>query len=177
MLTEQNIEAELSYAYLHAVAAHAGFACKESDRHLDDAGVDATVSVYGRFLAPDSRLGSFDLHVQLKATVGTPAEKDGRLSYRLTIPHYNKLRDPRVGIQRVLAVLFLPENKAEWLVHSEDGLIARRCAYWLSLRGAPESANEKYQTVYLPRSQVLSATGLTALMTRLSRLEVISHEA
>ena len=41
MLTEQNIEAELSYAYLHAVASRAGFSCEYRNRHLDGAGVDA----------------------------------------------------------------------------------------------------------------------------------------
>jgi hypothetical protein len=77
----------------------------------------------------------------------------------------------------VLVVLFLPEDPLQWLLHSEDGLIARRCAYWVSLFTAPASTNEKYQTVYLPRSQVLSVAGLTALMTRISRKEVLGYEA
>jgi hypothetical protein len=38
MLTEQNIEAELSYAYLHAVASRAGFSCEYTPRHADAAG-------------------------------------------------------------------------------------------------------------------------------------------
>lgn len=45
MLSEQNIEAELSYAYLHAVASRAGFSCEYRNRHLDGAGVDATITV------------------------------------------------------------------------------------------------------------------------------------
>ena len=51
MLTDQNFEAELSYAYLHAVATRVGFSCEYRNRHLDGAGVDATVTEDGRMLA------------------------------------------------------------------------------------------------------------------------------
>jgi len=68
MLTEQNIEAELSYAYLHAVASHAGFSCEYRNRHLDGAGVDATITEDNRKLASDSVLTSFSVDIQLKAT-------------------------------------------------------------------------------------------------------------
>jgi hypothetical protein len=78
MLTDQNIEAELSYAYLHAVASRAGFACEYTTRHMDSAAVDAIVREEGRFLATDSELGSFELYVQLKATYQPLSEVKGR---------------------------------------------------------------------------------------------------
>jgi len=71
MLTTQNIEAELSYAYLHAVASRAGIICERTGRGSDDAGVDAVLRVKGQ-LAEDSRLTSFTVDVQLKATVVHP---------------------------------------------------------------------------------------------------------
>jgi hypothetical protein len=74
-------------------------------------------------------------------------------------------------------VLYLPEDAAHWLSHSEDGLLAKRCAYWVSLRGAPESDNPRHQTVYIPRKQILSVDGLAELMTRVSRCEEIRYEA
>jgi hypothetical protein len=43
MLSMQNIESELSYAYLHAVASRCGIICESSGRHTDDAGVDAVL--------------------------------------------------------------------------------------------------------------------------------------
>jgi hypothetical protein len=177
VLTQQNIEAELSYAYLHAVATRAGFDCSYSSRNLDAAGVDATITEDNRFLAEDSAISFVQLHVQLKATIGEPANIEGNLSYRLTLPHSNKLRKTEIAVPRILAVLFLPKDPMDWLIHSEDGLLACRCAYWVSLYGALESTNESYQTVYLPRAQVLSADGLTTLMTRISRGEVIPYEA
>ena len=177
MLTEQNIEAELSYAYLHAVASRAGFSCEYSNRHSDSAGVDATVKEDGRRLSPNSVQTTFDLHVQLKATYQVPSLIDGRFSFSLPVPSYNKLRTPHITHFRILVVMFLPQDPEEWLRHTEDGLIAKRCAYWVSLRNAAESLNPKHQTVYIPQSQQLSPDSLTALMTRLSRREEISYDA
>lgn len=175
MLTEQNIEAELSYAYLHAVASRAGFACEYTTRHMDSVAVDAIVREEGRFLATDSVLGSFEAHLQLKATYQRLTEINGRWSFSLPIHQYNRLRESRVQNPRLLVVLQLPPNPEEWLRHSEDSLVAKQCAYWVSLRGAPASTNEKEQTVYVPRSQLLSPDSLIALMTRFSRREVISY--
>ena len=51
------------------------------------------------------------------------------------------------------------------------------CAYWVSLRGASASANDKNQTVYIPRENLLTPQGLTNLMARFSGQEVISYGA
>jgi len=52
ILTENNIKSELSYAYLHVVAARAGCSAVVTDRHSDDAGIDAVIRAKERF-APD----------------------------------------------------------------------------------------------------------------------------
>ena len=107
-------------------------------RYLDDAGVDAVLHEDGRRLASDSVLTSFEVHVQLKATYQSPVEQDGHFSYSLTVPRYDKLRKAQVNTPRILVILYLPADATEWLRHSEDGLVAKRCAYWVSLRNAPE---------------------------------------
>ena len=177
MLTDQNIEAELSYAYLHAVASRVGFSCEYRNRHLDGAGVNATITEDGRRLADDSVLTSFSVDLQLKATYRELPEQDGRISYFLSIPHYNKLRLEEVAAPRLLVVMRLPRHAEEWLQITEDALIAKRCAYWVSLRGASASTNDESQTVYVPRENLLSPRGLTNVMARFSRLEVIPYVA
>lgn len=177
MLTEQNVEAELSYAYLHAVASKAGFACEYTTRHMDSAAVDAIVREEGRFLSTDSLYGSFEVHIQLKTTYQRLPEINGRWSFSLPIHQYNRLRELKVQSPRILVVFRLPPNPEDWLRHSEDSLVAKQCAYWVSLCGAPASANEREQTVYVPRSQQLSPDSLTALMTRFSRREVIPYDS
>ena len=176
MLTSQNIEAELSYAYLHAVATKEGFSCEYSNRHMDNISVDAIIREDGRFLAENSIFASFDLFVQLKATSRIPLERDGKWSFSLPIKQYDKLRSDRITSPRILVLLILPEDPNEWLIHTEDGLIAKRCAYWVSLRGFRASDNQSTQTIYLPKTQVFSPSRLRELMTRFSRREVISYE-
>ena len=176
MLSEQNIESELSYAYLHAVASRGGFSCTYSHRHLDNAGVDAIIHEDGRKLSAASELTSFEVHVQLKATYQTPTEVDGYFSFSLKVKHYNKLRSTRVNSPRILVVLYLPTDQEDWLSHTEDCLVAKRCAYWVSLKGAPASENDDSQTVYIPKGQLLSTGSLNDLMTRFSRREEVLYE-
>jgi hypothetical protein len=173
VLTPQNIESELSYAYLHAIASRAGIICEYSGRHSDEAGVDAVLRVKGR-LAPDSIFTQFTVDVKLKATKKVPIEQNGRYSHSLKVKNYNELRSTNTSAPQLLVVLFLPEDAENWLSHSEDGLVTRRCAYWVSVRGAVETDQDS-RTIYVPRANLLSVTGLRTLMTRFSRQEVLNY--
>jgi hypothetical protein len=84
VLSTKNIESELSYAYLHAVASRCGFCCEVTGRHSDAAGVDAVLRVHGR-LVDDSVFTQFTIDVQLKATIAVPAEENGKYSYSLNL--------------------------------------------------------------------------------------------
>jgi hypothetical protein len=177
MLTCENIKSELSYAYLHAIASRAGFNCECTNRHADNVGIDARVSEYGR-LDDDSVLTDFSLDVQLKATAKrlvSPRTRPSDLSYVLKVDQYDKLRNESAANQKILVVLFLPPAENYWLVHKTDQMVARRCAYWVSLRGAIASTNTDSLTVYLPKANILTVDSLRVLMTRLSRQERITY--
>ena len=173
MLTDQNAESELSYAYLHAIASRGRIICEYTGRHTDDAGVDVVLRVKGR-LAPDSLLTQFAVEVQLKATTKVPPEQDGKYSYALKVKNYNELRSTNTGAPQLLVVLYLPPDASTWLTHSEECLVARRCAYWISLRGAP-AVDQGTRTVYIPIANLLSVEGLQSLMTRFSKREVLDY--
>ena len=170
-MTENDIMAELSYAYLHAVAARAGFGCKVGSRIDDGASVDAFVRVNER-MAADSVIWNFDFEVQLKATKQALIEINGRYSYFFQgIKRYDKLRDPGSPLPKLLIVLLLPDDPAQWLTLDENSLISRRCAYWVSLEGAPASDNDTGKTIAIPRSQLLTVEALRDVALRLSRQE------
>lgn len=174
-LTQNDVEAELSYAYLHAIAAAANIGCSVSDRHQDNAGVDAEICARDQF-DDDSILTDITVHVQLKATSQKMVARDGKYSYALNTKQYNKLRRVTTVPYRILVVLFLPAGVKEWLQHSEEALLMKRCAYWVSLRGAPESQNSTSMTVHIPTRQVFSPEGLIELMVRISKQEDLLYE-
>jgi hypothetical protein len=171
-LSTNNIESELSYAYLHAVAAKAAVGCKPGNRHDDNSGIDAELTGWGPF--PDGGYrNEVDIKVQLKATTLTPVDNANTWSYALNgIDRYNDLRCDAVSTPRILVVLFLPHDPKDWLHLDENALLLRKCAYWVSLRGAKPSSNTTAQTVYIPKSQRFDPDGLTALMSLLSRNKV-----
>lgn len=175
-LTSENIESELSYAYLHAVASKAGVCCEIAGRHEDNAGVDARLVGWGRFPNGGWRQ-EIDLKIQLKATIKQPAAVGDSLSYSLSgISRYDDLRTEAVATPRIMVVLFLPDKPESWMTHTEDALSLHRCAYWVSLRGAKPSANKTAQTIYLPKAQRFDADGLISLMSALSRNEIPTYQ-
>jgi hypothetical protein len=169
--TDNDIESELSYAYLHAVAARAGMECQVTARHSDNKGVDARVRAWGPF-NNGGYLSEVNIDVQLKATTQAFGSAENFLRFEIQgIERFDRLRDQTVEIVRLLVVLFLPKDKAEWLSWSPEELIVRQCAYWICLRGMPETGNRKSITIKIPRANALTPDALAALAAGISRNE------
>ena len=127
-LSLQNTEAELSYAYLHAIAGKAGMSCKAGDRHDDGEGVDAEVNFRG--ITSHPYLTHVQLNIQLKATVSPPGNDPNFVSYYFNgVSRYDKLRTEDSQIYKILAVLFLPSDPTSWLTSTPDELILKKSAY------------------------------------------------
>lgn len=177
MLDDQNIECELSYAYIHAIASRSGFSCSQANRHEDNAGIDVYIRSENKFLDANSKITSLQLQLQLKATIKAPVEANDKLPHSIKVKQYNKLRSITLGQQRLLVVYYLPREKEEWLNHTENALVTKRCAYWVSLRGAPDVNDQDNVTVYIPRSQILSHNSLMTLMISRSKEEWADYES
>ncbi|WP_084164949.1 DUF4365 domain-containing protein [Skermanella stibiiresistens] len=169
-LSSQNVEAELSYAYLHAVASYAGMSCRSGDRHEDNAGIDAVITAWQPI--PKGLWGwrsEVDIKIQLKATILPVVEAGDFIPYFLRgVDRYNDLRCSTLAAARILVIMFLPKNPTEWLNVSPNELLMKDCAYWTSLRAAPESKNISGETIYIPRNQLFSPASLLDLATNLS---------
>lgn len=176
-LTSNDVESELSYAYVHAVAAKAGMGCEVSGRHNDNAGVDARLTAWGPF-PNGGYLEEVDLNIQLKATISEPADDGDCYSYFLRgTERYDDLRTTALSTPRILVVLFLPRNPDEWVCLDEEQLSLRRCAYWVSLRGASSSANGTGVTVKIPKRQIFNHISLAEIVRRLSHNDIPAYEA
>ncbi len=117
---------EFSRAYLHAIAAGAGLKFDPAGRPDDDS-VDVAISTRGlRGTARSPRL-EVQVKCQMSAATGDP------ISYALKQKNYEDLRHTDYGVPRILVVVFVPEQVAVWTTHTEQELMMRYCAYWVSL--------------------------------------------
>jgi hypothetical protein len=153
-----------SRAYIHAVAAAAGF--KYSDAPLpDDDHVDVTISSRG----PMGLIRSPKIDIQAKCKLGPP--EGDPISYALNAGDYEGLRHLDYGSPRILVVVFVPHDVALWTEHTAEKLMLRYCGFWTCLQGLPQSSNEATVTVYLPRTNTFSVAGLIEVMARIGRKE------
>lgn len=152
-LNDDERKANLSFAWLSALAALAGYTC-EKGPDPDVTSVDAIVRT-GR---PPTGL----IDVQLKATSSPNVLKDG-LHYQVRNPNYDHLRESPRLCPIILAILELPANAEDWSECDAEQLALRRRVWWLSLRGYPEIDGGS-KVVILPESQLLNPGSLQQLM-------------
>jgi hypothetical protein len=107
------------------------------------------------------------LEVQLKASSQDILQKE-HVVFPLPLKKYEELRH-KTMLPRLLVVFVLPHEPVDWLQQSEDQMITRRCAYWLSLSGASATKNKKNVTVRLPRTNCLNVENLRGMMEAVSR--------
>lgn len=168
MLTENRIKEEISLAYVLAVAATKKFATELT--RVDADSVDATIRYNGR-LDKDSTLHSPEIKLQLKAT-SNPVIRDGNIHFPLPIKNYNDLR-LRSTTPRLLVVLCMSNDPEDWLTHSPDELVLKKCAYFCNLLGLPISSNETSVTVKIPMTNLFSPDVIHTLMIKSSKEEVL----
>ena len=158
MTPNQRME-ELSFAYVKGIAARAGF--KVARPNTDTDSVDGILmSDYGRRPRVD---------FQAKSTTRDLLRGDS-IHFPLPVKNYNELRADTM-VPRILVVLLMPVDPAEWLVQSPEELCLRHCAYWLSLEGRPATDNPSNVTVSVPTANIFSVEQLTGLMERIEKGE------
>jgi hypothetical protein len=161
-VTPEQLQEEISKAYLHAVAAKCGYAVGNwtQDHGCVDTTVAAATSLgTGTHVRPK-------VDVQLKATRQQDVEHDTFVSWQLEADHYEQLRAP-AQLPHLLVVLLLPNDIRDSVEHTVDQLVIRRCAYWVKMTGMPAIATAS-KTVRLPKTQVFSPTQLEKILTAVS---------
>jgi hypothetical protein len=167
LLTRNHRQEALSRAYVQAVAARCGLGCTL----LRDFayGVDLTLHDISRKGRRYTESG-FKLDIQAKSLAGGVLTETHAV-YDLSVPAYDDLRDPYLGCPRILVVLVLPEQEQDWTTQTEEHLLLRRCAYWMSLKGYPPTENERTVRLPIPRTNVFSIASLQLLMAKVRARE------
>ena len=155
---DDNIRKErFSLAYIRAVAAHAGF-------YTDEPQVDRS-SIDGVLRADFGRGPRIEF--QAKAT-SQDIRREDHLALPLPIGNYKDLAHDSM-IPRILVVVLMPQEQAQWLSQTSDELCLRHCAYWLSLKGQPSIENTTSVTVHIPVANVFGSEQLAVLMGKVER--------
>jgi hypothetical protein len=159
MLPRNLRQEALSHSYVRTIAARAGVICGGTDNDFGCDLILRAVVVYDQQYWDSGP----QIDIQLKST--TRAEvRDGEVLYDLEVRAYNLLRQETGSRPRLLVLLVLPEDEAQWTSQSVEELILRRCAYWLSLRGAAPTTNQTTVRVAIPRANVFSPDALQRLL-------------
>jgi len=152
LLATTDIEEALSIAYVHSVAAAAGYviALKNFDRD----GIDVTVEAGGGFRPK--------IDAQVKATINLPQAGD---VFRFPLPrrNYDHLIIP-TQTPRILIVMHLPPDQISWVKVDIESLVLKNCAYWVCLTGAPKTENSTSITVDVPVANKFDVAGLKGLL-------------
>jgi len=155
---------QFSVAYCHAVAATAGLSI-QGPSDPDDDSVDRTI---GRSGGKGSQR-SPKLDVQLKATAQDVVRAD-HIAISISRKNYDDLRAPSV-VPRILMVVVMPDDPAEWLAQSEEELCLRKCGYWVNLHGYDDTENPTRITVHVPRANQFTVAALHHIMDRIAERE------
>ncbi len=166
MLTRAHRQEALSRAYIQAVAGACGLSCSFRDF---DYGIDTTLHVIREVEERLEETGH-SLDIQAKSTTAA-AIGPTEIVYDMELDAYRLLRASTPFTPRILVLLVMPNDEKAWLDHDEERLTLRRCAYWLSLRGRPETRNRKSVRITIPCSNVFSPAELSRLMEKVVKRE------
>ena len=149
---------QFSNAFVYAVTSGAG--CTVAKPAVDHDSIDWTIS---------NRLSRRPkLDVQLKCTeMGDVA--DCKLAFALKKKNYDDLRIADLIAPRILVVVVIPAKPDEWIESRHGELVWRRCAYWMSLAGFGDSANDTSVTIHIPTAQVFTVQSLSELMEKVNQ--------
>lgn len=169
--TQQERMEDISIAYVSAVAASNGYSVNSVKR--DNDGVDMQLSCKGKPHLTSIR-HSPQLDIQLKSSYSSSRIKfdnNGDVLYSLEAKNYNSLIDECRCNPLILVLLHLPEEETTWIEHTNQYLKLQKCAYWISLRGKPETRNKSSITIKIPCSNIFSPASLKEIMIKIGEGE------
>lgn len=163
LMDPQKQKEEFQFAYVCALAAHAGL--NRGDFRVDDDSIDITFQAKGNF--GPGRIRSPMIQVQLKCS-SQELIADDVIKFPLKVKNYDDLRGDDVVVPRYLAVLLVPDNVEHWIAINGDHIALFKSCYWLSLRHCGPTENQISITVEVPLAQRLTSATLWDMIERAS---------
>lgn len=142
---------KLAKAYMHVLLAKLNYAMQETHSDVDGIGID--FQVYNKVVGEKRTVGSEaeQVNMQLKAvsisSKSMIAKTDKHIEYTLT----EDLQ--AIGPNFYLVVVeLLPDTEVDdWIVHCEDNIMLKKCAYYYKVTGKLKAG-----TIKIPKTNILT---------------------
>ena len=157
-----NRKEELSISYLNALCAVQGIAMER--RKHDNDGID--FNLHKEIICKDD-ISKFraQFDVQLKASSSGYTEYENHYAYAIDMKIFNDLRRPAT-VKPYIFLLILPKEEQEWLIHTIDELMIKKCMFWLDLLELPPSDNTSNITLHFPKENVVTLEQLEEFLQK-----------
>lgn len=153
----------LQLSYLRAVAASAG--CVIFGKPEIDEGIDVMLSH-----TADSH--QYDhiayLQVQMKSTSAFEALNTDHVSASISGKRWNFYCKPNPTIGKIIVIMSVPKDLANWTEARHEALSVRYCAYWVNIEAQPEVQTET-TTITAPKNQIFNDVALCDMMERIGQ--------
>ncbi|SDP61763.1 protein of unknown function [Pedococcus dokdonensis] len=153
---------EFQGSYLRAIAAASG--CLVARFDIDD-GVDAQFNHKSSQHTAQPDLTA-RLEIQLKATHAPPSVAS--ISAKMRQDRFQYYRTASPLMPKIVVIMHLPQDQADWVIASEDFLRIHHCSYWVNLAGLPDSSAVE-PSVKAPRANVFDDEALCSIMQRIGQ--------
>jgi len=149
-------------AYVRSVAAAAG--CVIGRPEIDE-GIDLSLTHRAENHNGD---GVARLEVQMKATAVSMPQDCAFVSSSISRDRHNYFCSENPTVPKIVVIMVMPKNPANWLDATSEALLLRNCAYWVNLEGNSEVATNKV-TIKAPTSQPFTDVALCGIMDRIGK--------
>ncbi|MBF4599064.1 DUF4365 domain-containing protein [Curtobacterium sp. Arg-1] len=154
---------QFQVAYVRAIAAAAGCAIV-GEPNVDD-GVDVVLSHRS---TAHKHSGAVYLELQLKATSSPVLAGTRRVSATMRSDRYAEHLDATPNMDRIVVLMSMPADPADWITASHANLLVRHCAYWVNLAGGPASSAAR-PTVSASVHNIFDDVTLCNIMARIGQ--------
>lgn len=155
-----NFMEEFQKSYLRAIAAASG--CVVGTFEFDD-GIDVQFNHKSEHhVQLTDRTARLEL--QLKAT-HVPMS-NGHISVKMTQQRFRYYRTENPTLHKLVVIMHVPSDPADWILATEESLSMHHCAYWINLVDYPDSPAEN-PTVSAPGTNIFDDAALCGIMKRI----------
>jgi len=163
-LTIQHRKEAVSRAHVRAVAARTGanISIPEHDYGTDVIFSEVTARADGERVR-------YVEHTFVAAQLKCSHDVDlqgGNVRYDLEAKTYNDLT-MLTTMPRILILVHVPENEAEWVDFGDEAMVLKRSSYWFSLRGMTETTNSASVRISIPTAQRFVPAALQGMFDRI----------